>query len=145
MRLSVRPWNAVRPMMGRGSRPFRSVLSLGLGSGAIVGFLVLAALGLHPLAQAAPSRGPSVALTSKLPSNQPVGTSIIWHAESRGLDVPVYQFSVTTSDGPSRVVRDFSAGAAFTWTPLQEGQFTIQVLAKSGFAAVSTVKAVAKF
>jgi arylsulfate sulfotransferase len=145
VRLSVCPWSAVRSMMRWGCRPFRSALSLGLGSGAIVGILVLAALGLHPLAQAAPSRGPSVTLTSKLSSNQPVGTSIVWHAESRGLTAPVYQFSVMPSGDPSRVVRDFSAGAAFTWTPLQEGQYTIQVLAKSGFTGTSTVKSVAKF
>ncbi|MGH2346202.1 MAG: hypothetical protein ACRDG4_13330, partial [Chloroflexota bacterium] len=84
MRLSVRPSSAVRPLIWRGRHPFRSALFLGVGSGAIVALLVLAALRLHPSAQAAPSLASSVALTSKLPSNQLVGTSITWLATSRG-------------------------------------------------------------
>src|SRR5262249_31566621 len=48
---------------------------------------------------------------------------------------PVYQFSVGLRGGPLQVVQDFSRSDSFTWDPMQEGTYDIQVVVKSGFGA----------
>ena len=46
---------------------------------------------------------------------------------------PVYQFSVTPHGGAFSVVRDFSLANTFTWTPMQEGTYDVEVIAKDGY------------
>src|SRR5262249_49530438 len=46
-------------------------------------------------------------------------------------------------DGAFRVVRDFSPTNSFTWTPMQEGTYDIEVTVKDGYAATETNSAVA--
>src|SRR5262249_36231667 len=52
-----------------------------------------------------------------------------------------YQFRVGPEHGPMHVVRDFSPTNNFTWTPMQEGTYDIQVIAKQGFQATDTESA----
>jgi hypothetical protein len=68
-------------------------------------------------------------LTSDLPSGQPVATTVTWTAsatDSNGVSLE-YRFSVQLSGKPSLVVRDFAASPSFTWTPIRENTYTIQV------------------
>jgi hypothetical protein len=46
---------------------------------------------------------------------------------------PVYQFAETLAGGLTQVVRDFSTGNTFNWTPMREGNYTIKVTVKDGF------------
>ena len=55
---------------------------------------------------------------------------------------PVYQFSAAPHGGAFHVVRDFSPANAFTWTPMQEGNYDIQVTVKDGYQATETTSAV---
>ena len=54
----------------------------------------------------------------------------------------------STSSAPRRtavrfhVVRDFSPANAFAWTPMQEGTYDIEVIAKDGYQATETTSAV---
>src|SRR5262249_34324816 len=56
---------------------------------------------------------------------------------------PVYQFSTAPHGGAFQVVRDFSANNGFTWTPMQEGAYDIEVAVKDGYQATETTSAVA--
>jgi hypothetical protein len=58
-------------------------------------------------------------------------------------DSPVYQFSAAPDGGAFHVVRDFSPSNSFTWTPMQEGTYDIEVSVKDGYAATGTTSAVA--
>src|SRR5665213_1381329 len=133
MKLRVRSQSGTGPTIWRADLRLRSLPAAGLllcvvGAGMVGTVQETRSAGL-----ASPTSAVVVTLTPNLRSGQPVGTSIIWHAAVPGLGTPVYQFSVTPPGGPARMVRDFSAGSFFTWTPMQEGTFTISVSAKSGF------------
>ncbi len=83
-----------------------------------------------------------VSLTPSEASPQLVGQSITWTAATADLGTaPVYQFRVGPEHGPLSVVRDFSPANSFTWTPMQEGTYDIQVIAKQGFNATNTESA----
>ncbi len=74
---------------------------------------------------------PAVALgPSATPSNL-VGDPVTWVATPSAPDSTlVYQFLVGPAGGPLQVVRDFSPGNSFTWDPMQEGTYNVQVIAK---------------
>jgi len=83
-----------------------------------------------------------ISLTPSEPARQLVGEPIIWTATASDLGAnPVYQFRVRAEHGPVHVVRDFSLANSFTWTPMEEGAYDIQVIAKPGFDATGTESA----
>src|SRR5262249_21460928 len=53
----------------------------------------------------------------------------------------VYQFRVGPADGPLHVVRDFSPTNSFAWTPMQEGTYDVEAIAKQGYQATDTESA----
>jgi hypothetical protein len=78
----------------------------------------------------------SVALTGIPPAVPYVGSPVIWTARSGGHgSKPVYQFLVGHQGGPLQIVRDFGPTNTFTWNPMQEGTYDIEVLVKSGYSA----------
>jgi hypothetical protein len=87
---------------------------------------------------------PSCAL-SLMPSEPPpqlVGERITWTARASDCgDNPVYQFRVGPTAHETRLVRDFSPADAFTWTPMQEGRYAVQVIVKDGYEGTDTVSA----
>ena len=88
----------------------------------------------------------SVSLTDIAPAVPYVGSPVIWTATSSGHGAkPVYQFSVGLPGGPFQVVRDFSPSNSFTWNPMQEGTYEIQVTVKNGFGAAKGESASATY
>ncbi|HEV7223392.1 MAG TPA: aryl-sulfate sulfotransferase [Pirellulales bacterium] len=80
-----------------------------------------------------------VSLMPSEPAPQLVGEPIAWTATASDLGAnPVYQFRVGPEHGPLQVVRDFSLSNSFTWTPMDEGSYEIQVIAKQGFNVTDT-------
>src|SRR5262249_51874710 len=72
-----------------------------------------------------------------------VGERVTWTATA--VDVgptPVYQFSAAPHGGAFPVVRDFSPANTFTWTPMQEGTYDIEVIVKDGYQATETTSVV---
>jgi len=85
-----------------------------------------------------------VSLAPNEAAPQLVGERITWTATAAECGAaPVYQFSAAAHDGAIRVVRDFSPANTFTWTPMQEGAYDIQVTVKDGYQATETTSAVA--
>jgi arylsulfate sulfotransferase len=85
-----------------------------------------------------------VSLAPSEAAPQLVGEQVTWTATATDCGAtPVYQFSVAPHDGASRVVRDFSLTNTFTWTPMQEGAYDIEVTVKDGYQATDTTTAVA--
>jgi hypothetical protein len=82
----------------------------------------------------------TLSLVPSEPAPQLVGERILWTATASdcGKDL-VYQFRVGPAGGPFHLVRDFSLDNAFTWTPMQEGTYEVQVTAKEGYQATETV------
>jgi hypothetical protein len=73
---------------------------------------------------------------------QLVGEPIVWTATASDCGANlVYQFRAGPADGPLHVVRDFSPSNNFTWTPMQEGTYDVQVIAKQGYEATDTESA----
>ena len=76
----------------------------------------------------------SVSLT---PSGLPVplvGSPVTWTATTSGDGTsPVYQFSVAPAGGAYQVVQDYSPSNSFTWNPMQEGSYDIQVNVEDNF------------
>src|SRR6516225_5387287 len=88
-----------------------------------------------------PSGG--ITLTPSEPAPQLVGEPITWTATvSHAPPSLVYQFSVRSPSGPFHVVRDFSPDDHFTWAPMREGTYRIEVAVKDGFDAEDTESAV---
>src|SRR5262249_17570294 len=72
-----------------------------------------------------------ISLTPSEAAPQLVGERITWTATATDCgDAPVYQFSAAPHGGAFRVVRDFSPTNSFTWTPMQEGTYDIEVTVK---------------
>ena len=85
----------------------------------------------------------TVVLTPNKPSPQLVGDQVVWTATaSDSGDNPVYQFSVGAAGHPLQVVRDFSHQNTFTWSPMQEGSYSVQVMVKDGFGGSVTASTV---
>jgi hypothetical protein len=86
---------------------------------------------------------PSVTLTPSEPAPQFVGEPITWTATATDCgSTPVYQFSAAPQGGAFHVVRDFSPTNTFTWTPMQEGTYDIEVIVKDGYQGTDTCSAV---
>ncbi len=84
-----------------------------------------------------------VSLAPNESAPQLVGERITWTATATECGTaPVYQFSAAPHGGDFRVVRDFSANNAFAWTPMQEGDYDIEVAVKDGYQATETSSAV---
>jgi hypothetical protein len=74
---------------------------------------------------------------------QLVGERITWTATATDAGpAPIYQFSVAPDGGAYQMVRDFSPTNTFTWTPMQEGTYDIEVNVKDGYQATETCSAV---
>jgi arylsulfate sulfotransferase len=88
----------------------------------------------------------SVDLMDSAPPVPLVGAPVIWTAIASGHGAkPVYQFSIGLAGGPSAVVRDFGPTSSFTWNPMQEGNYDIQVTVKNNYTAKSGESAVATY
>src|SRR5262245_19659644 len=87
---------------------------------------------------------PSCTVTLAPSDNSPlVGERVTWTATADDCGAtPVYRFSAATHGGAFHVVRDFSPSNTFTWTPMQEGSYDIQVTVKDGYQATETTGAV---
>jgi arylsulfate sulfotransferase len=85
----------------------------------------------------------TLSLVPNEPAPQLVGEPVLWTATASdcGKDL-VYQFSVRPVGEAFRVVRDFSPDNTFTWAPMQEGTYNIEVTAKHGFQGTDTFSAV---
>ncbi len=84
----------------------------------------------------------TISLAPSEAAPQLVGERITWTATASDLGAnPVYQFRVGPENGPMHMVRDFSLTNSFTWTPMDEGTYDIQVIAKQGFNATDTESA----
>ncbi len=71
-----------------------------------------------------------------------VGERITWTATAFDVGAtPVYQFRVAPHDGQSQIVRDYNPTSSFVWTPMQEGDYHIEVIVKDGYAATDTTSA----
>src|SRR5262249_42816329 len=85
-------------------------------------------------------------LVSLAPSEaapQLVGERVAWTATATGFGAtPVYQFSTAPHGVAFHVVRDFSPTSTFTWAPMQEGTYDIEVTVKDGYQAAETCSAV---
>jgi hypothetical protein len=70
----------------------------------------------------------SVSLSDGGATSGLVGSPVTWTATATGDGAsPVYQFSVQSANSPPQVVQDYSTSNSFTWNPLQEGNYTIEV------------------
>ena len=88
----------------------------------------------------------SVALSGSAPPVPLVGSPVVWTATASGDGpTPVYQFRVGPVGGPSQMVRDFSTSNSFTWNPMQEGSYDIQVIVKDSFSAATGESATASY
>jgi hypothetical protein len=86
----------------------------------------------------------TVSLAPNEPAPQLVGEAITWTATATDVGAtPVYQFSAAPHGGTFHVLRDFSPANSFTWTPMQEGSYDIEVTVKDGYQATETTSAVA--
>ena len=76
----------------------------------------------------------SVTLTPGTPSGSLVGAPVVWTATASGDGTtPVYQFSVTPPGGPAQMVQDYSSTNSFTWDPMQEGTYQVQVNVETNY------------
>ena len=73
-----------------------------------------------------------------------VGERVAWTASATDVGAnPVYQFSAAPHGGAFHVLRDFSPTNSFTWTPMLEGDYDVEVVVKDGYTATETASAVA--
>ena len=83
-----------------------------------------------------------VTLTPSEAAPQLVGEAITWTATATdGGAAPVFQFSTAPHGGAFHVVRDFSPASSFTWAPMQEGTYDVEVTVKDGYQATQTTSA----
>ena len=76
----------------------------------------------------------AVSLTSSGPTVPLVGSPVTWTATTSDHGAtPVYQFSVGLAGSTLNVVRDYYTTNSFTWDPLQEGTYDIQVNVMDGY------------
>src|SRR5262245_47215996 len=87
---------------------------------------------------------PSATVTLAPSDDSPlVGDRVTWTATATEVGAsPVYQFSAAPHGGAFHVARDFSPANMFTWTPMQEGTYDIEVTVKDGYGAAETTSAV---
>jgi arylsulfate sulfotransferase len=128
-------------------------------------FAVFAML-LFPAMGNAQSNTCTISLTPSTPSPQLVGDRVVWTATAANCgNAPVYQYRVAITSEASeddddrfersgnsgdrwrkhlqfRMVRDFSPGNTFVWSPQQEGPYQIMVRVKDSFDATDAISAV---
>jgi hypothetical protein len=85
-----------------------------------------------------------VTLAPNQAAPQLVGAPITWTATTTDCGAnPVYEFSAATHGDAFHILRDFSPSNSFSWTPMQEGTFDIEVTVKDGYQGTETTTAVA--
>ena len=77
-----------------------------------------------------PSSVTGVSVAPNLASGQPVGTTITWTANASDTVPLEYRFIVQLQGGPSLMARDYEPGNSFTWAPIQEGYYVVQVVVR---------------
>jgi hypothetical protein len=88
----------------------------------------------------------SVSLSGIEPPVPLVGLPVVWTATANGDGPsPVYQFRVGPAGGAALVVQDYSLSNTFTWNPMQQGSFEIQVTVKGSFGASTGESATASY
>jgi hypothetical protein len=88
----------------------------------------------------------TISLAPNADASHLVGDPVTWTATvSNSGNSPAYQFSVGEAGGPLYVVRDFSRSDQFSWAPMEEGSFNVQVTVKASFDATHTHSAVASY
>ena len=88
----------------------------------------------------------SVSLSGSEPPVPLVGSPVIWTATANGDGPsPVYQFRVGPAGGATQVVQDYSPSNSFTWNPMQQGSYEIQVTVKDSFSASTGESATASY
>jgi arylsulfate sulfotransferase len=88
----------------------------------------------------------SVTLTASGPTVPLVGSPVTWNAWVSGDGpAPVFQFRVGPAGGTTQVLRDFSDSSAFTWNPLQQGTYEIEVIVKASVSATTGESATATY
>jgi arylsulfate sulfotransferase len=87
---------------------------------------------------------PSCTVALAPSDNSPlVGERVAWTATAADCGAaPVYQFLAAPHGGAFHVLRDFSPANAFTWTPMREGDYDIEVVVKDGYQGAETAAAV---
>ncbi len=111
---------------------------------------VLAAIGSLPLIHAAPVRsaasGVSVQLTGPSGSSQPVGTPVQWTASDAANDGKTLQYRWSIVQNSQTVVfRDFGTDAIISFAPINQGAYTVTVVARDAANESSTGTAMASF
>ena len=88
----------------------------------------------------------SVSLSGSEPPVPLVGSPVTWTATANGDGPsPVYQFRVGPVGGATQVVQDYSPSDSFTWNPIQQGSYEIQVTVKDSFSASTGDSATASY
>ena len=65
-----------------------------------------------------------------MPARMPVGTTITWVTKWTGpaTDSSRYRFTVQRSGSTPGIVQDFGPKSYFTWTPMEDGNYTVGVI-----------------
>ena len=71
-----------------------------------------------------------IGLVSDLSSPQPVGTTIRWQAIPLGISTVDYRLSISPAGEPLRVMYDFDFRTFMKWTPIDDGEYRIELAAK---------------
>ncbi len=88
----------------------------------------------------------SVSLSGTEPTVPLVGSPVIWTATANGDGPsPVYQFWVGPAGGATQMVQDYSPSNSFTWNPMQQGSYEIQVTVKDSYSASTGESATASY
>jgi hypothetical protein len=86
----------------------------------------------------------SVTLVPDQPASPQVGNQITWTATATNSGAqPVFQFSVGPAGGSLQMMQDFSHTNTFTWVPMQEGTYNVQVIVENNFGGMETAVTVA--
>ncbi len=108
---------------------------------------VLATIGCLPFVYATPAASAvSVQLTGPLGSSGPVGTPVQWTASDAANDglTLQYRWSIV-QNGQTVMFRDFFTDATISFAPINEGPYTVTVVARDAANASSTGTATASF
>ncbi|HTI14667.1 MAG TPA: aryl-sulfate sulfotransferase [Dictyobacter sp.] len=94
----------------------------------------------------AEAKSSSIVLTPSVPSPQPVGTPIVWTAQTVDAMPLLYRFSVRSlSSGSIVALRDFSPRNTFMMTPLDQGTYQVQVTIQHSYFSHVRASTVASY